>query len=406
MWVCAYCETVNMDGAESCTCCGHQKTTGAVRAGGEIKSMGGSADHSKKKNLHIALAAIAAIVAVLIMCFFMPLDRAEPETSLEKPGLPEVDRIRNVVVICFDPVFDVAEGKKCHELMDWWSDPKRLAEQFISEMEEVSHGNARYRITEWIDLDEMPKTVIGQAYDIDEYYETLMAANEAEAGAYWNDGRWHDWGYSFDYDAYLTRYNVYERVNSGEIDDVWFFSGPMAGVTIDIFKVIGRGAYLYRAAGMEAECRPFAVYGFNYERGVEAMMDDAGIRAVAILSSEFGEPDYSKNYADFNDWERFTAYDMAKKDCAGVGLPNYAPNSEEIYDVGNTRDVLSSCSDWQNYPDMTDIRKTVTCAAWGNGDVLEHYRWWFSLLPHSDGINASSGKYNNWWVYFHVDHLS
>ena len=313
---------------------------------------------------------------------------------------------RDVLVICFDPEFDMAGGAKCHELMDDWNDPKVLAKEYISDMKEISHGNALYRISEWVELNEMPKSVYGQSYDLDEYYTVLKEANKATDGAYWTDSRWKDWGFSFDYEGYFSRFNVYDRVNSGEIDEVWFFTGPMVGVTLYESRMVGKGAFWCNSPGLDADCKLFVAYGFNYERGVGEMLEDAGHRAESILNEVFGEPNYSKDYSDFNDWEKFTAYDLVKKGCAGVGNIHWAPNSTEDYDWGNKRMVMSFCNDWKNYPNLTGTQKSVNCSTWGNGDIRKHHKWWFSMLPHADGINPNTGKENNWWHYFLLDYLN
>ena len=308
-------------------------------------------------------------------------------------------------MISFDPVIDAAGGVSQHELMDWWNDPHDLAEQYIEDMREISRGNANYQVVEWIYMNEMPRSTSGQAYDPDEYYATLVAADKATRGDYWLDDRWHDWGFTFDYDYYLTQFDVYGQVDRWEIDEVWIFAGPMVGVTLNETCMAGRNAFFINGEPIEHDCRPFVIYGFNYERGVGEMLEDAGHRAEFILSNVFGWPDYNKDYSLFNDWEKFCVYDQVKEGCAGVGEVHFAPNSERDYDWGNPRYVLSNCNDWVNYPNLTGETQSVNCQLWGNGDTRAHHKWWFSLLPHADGFNEETQKYNNWWIYFTLDYL-
>ena len=164
----------------------------------------------------------------------------------------------------------------------------------------------------------------------------------------------------------MKLFGVYDRVDSGELDEVWIFTGPMIGAFPYETRMIGRGAYWCNSPGLEKDCRPFIVYGFNYERGVGEMLEDAGHRAESILSSIFGRPDY--------DW-------------------------------GNTNFVYSTCDDWSNYPDMHSEPSLVNCTKWGNGDIRLHHKWWFSHFPHVTGVNAKTGMYNNWWIYFTLDYL-
>ena len=311
-----------------------------------------------------------------------------------------------VLVICFDPVFPMANNKKQHDLVDWWNDPHDLAKGFIADMKEISHGYANYEICDWIELDEMPKTEDGKAYTVADYYSTLQKASDSEGGAYWNYSGWKDWGFSFDYDYYLTKYDVYKRVDSGEIDEVWFFTGPCIGATLYETRMFGKGAFWCNSPGFEKDCRLFVAYGFNYERGIGEMLEDAGHRAEFILDDVFGWPDYSKPYGQYTDWEKFTVYDILNPGKSGVGNIHYAPNSLSDYDWGNKRYVDSYCLDWVNYPNLTGKSQSVNCSTWRNGDTRLHHKWWFTLLPHAPGVNEKSGKLNNWWPYFTLDYIN
>ena len=314
--------------------------------------------------------------------------------------------VYHVLVMNFDPTFEMANGIKQHELNSAWNDPRELARGFATDMKEVSHGYASYEISEWIDLDEMPRSEDGFSYDLDEYYRMLMEASAATDGAYWQYSGWEDHGFSFDYDYYLSKYNVYDRVNKGEIDEVWIFAGPVIGVTLYETRMVGRGSYYCNSPALYHDCRPFVVYGFNYEREVAEMLHDAGHRAESIMSQVFGWADYNKDYSDYTDWEKFSAYEKVSPGNAGVGLIHFAPNSQSDYDWNNTRYVESTCSDWENYPFLTGQKTSVNCSTWGNGDQRAYLKWWFKLLPHAKGSNTISGKYNNWWIYFTLDYIN
>ncbi len=311
-----------------------------------------------------------------------------------------------VFVLNFDPVFPMAEQKRQHELMPWWNDPYALAETFQADMAEISYGNATYEIAQWVDAEELPKSTNGKAYTLDYYYETLMTAYTETSGAYWSYPGWEDYGRSFAYEAYLEEYDIFNRVNAGEIDEVWVFAGPMVGVTPFETIMVGENAYWCNGDAIEHACKPFVVYGFNYERGVGEMLEDAGHRTESIMKHIMGEPDYTKPYADYTDWEKFTAYDKVAPGKAGVGNVHFAPNSPADYAWGDDRKVLSNCEDWLNYPNMTAQPEAVNCAAWGNGDIRAHHKWWFARLPHAAGVNAATGYYNNWWTYFTLDYIN
>ena len=331
--------------------------------------------------------------------------------SMQMPvSAKELDGGKNykVMIINFDPVFDV-EGKevKMHDLMESWNDPYELADRFADAMSDVSYGNVNYTVAEKIELNEFPADKEGKAYIADEYYKTFVEACNASDGRYWDYEGWGKQDFSFDYDRYFSKYDVYEKVNSGEIDEVWFFGGPMTGVELYETMMTGKDAFWVNGTPLVKEdCRNFIAYGFNYERGLGEMLEDAGHRTESIMSSIYGKPDYKKDYSEYNDWEKFTAYDLVSKGNAGVGNVHFAPNSKSDYDWGNTDYVQSYCDNWLNYPDISGASKTVNCSAWGGGNMEEHHRWWFKHLPHAEGVNEETGTYNNWWKYFSLEYLN
>ena len=323
-----------------------------------------------------------------------------------------------VMMINFDPIFDVnGQEVKMHDLMEVldvenkffqkWNNPYDLADRFAKAMSEVSYGNVNYTVAEKIELNEFPLNKEGKAYTTDEYYHTLVDACNATNGRYWEYNGWNESGYSFDYENYFNKYDVYEKVNSGEIDEVWFFGGPMLGVTLYETMMAGKDAFWVNGeAIVKEDCRNFIAYGFNYERELGEMLEDAGHRTESIMNNVFGCPDYTKDYSEYNDWEKFTAYDLVSKGNSGVGNVHFAPNSKSDYDWGNTDNVQSYCDNWYNYPDISGVSKTVNCSLWGDGNTEKHHRWWFRHLPHADGINEVTGKFNNWWKYFSLEYLN
>ena len=326
------------------------------------------------------------------------------------------DNTYKVLLINFDPVFDV-NGKKVkqHDLMEAidvkekffkkWNDPYELADQFADAMSEISYGNVNYTIAETIELNELPTDKDGNSYTTEEYYDTLIEACNATGGRYWSYPGWRDSGFYFDYEKYFEEYDVYEKVNSGAIDEVWFFAGPVSGTTLFESMMTGKDAFWVNGnALVKEDCRNFITYRFNYERGLGEMLEDAGHRAERIMDQVYGKPNYSKDYSEYNDWEKFTAYDLVSEGNSGVGNVHFSPNSKSDYDWGNPTDVQSYCDNWLSYPDLSGEAKTVNCSEWGNGDIAEHHKWWFRHLPHAEGKNEETGIYNNWWKYFSLEH--
>ena len=193
------------------------------------------------------------------------------------------------MIINFDPTFNV-NGKtlKQHELLSNWNNPYTLAKQFAKDMSEISYNNVNYNIAEKIELNEMPRsTAVKKApYTTVDYYKTLMTAISKTDGAYWNYDGWKDYGFTFDYDYYFTKYKVYEKVNRKKIDEVWFFGGPMTGVTMYETIMVGKDAFWVNGSPLKKNCRNFVAYGFNYERGVGEMLEDAGCTFQSTSDTE------------------------------------------------------------------------------------------------------------------------
>jgi len=313
----------------------------------------------------------------------------------------------NVMVINFDPIFDV-EGKKVkqHELYEAWNDPNELMTKFIKDMSEISYGNVNYNIVKNIELDEFPRNFLGESYTREYYYNTLMTAINETDYQYWKYEGWEDYGRTFDYVYYFHKYDAFKMINDGTIDEVWFFTGPFVGVTLNETTMIGKNAFFVNGEPIYRRgSRNFIAYGFNYERGVGEMLENAGHREEFIMDNVFGT-NYSKDYSDYNDWEKFTAHEKVSPGNSGVGNIHFAPNSETDYDWGNRTPVMSNCANWLNYPDLSGEPKEYTCSEWGNGDIREHHKWWFKHLPHAKGKNAETDKYNNWWIYFTLDYIN
>ena len=325
-----------------------------------------------------------------------------------------------VMIINFDPTFEV-NGKtlKQHELagsqndtkdvIPDWNDPYKLADEFAQTMSEISHGNVNYEIAEKIELDELPRStaIDGAAYTTEEYYDTLMTAIEKKGFYYFGYEGWKKLGFTFDYEYYLGEY-AYDKINSGEIDEVWFFAGPCLGLELNETAMIGKDAFPVNNVAIHKDgMRNFIAYGFNYERGVAEMLEDAGHRQEWIMSHVVGGfPDYTKDYSQYNDWEKFTAYDKVAPGKSGVGDVHHAPNSPSDYKWDVQEYADSYCDNWYNYPDLSGPAIKVNCETWGKPYALNHKKWWFSHLPHASGINAATGLYNNWWTYFTLDYLN
>ncbi|MEP7293926.1 MAG: hypothetical protein ABI835_19220 [Chloroflexota bacterium] len=286
-----------------------------------------------------------------------------------------------VLAIIHNPV--MRDGRKIREVYGW-QDPDTLAQGYIDDIQRSSYGYAQYEIVERIEVDGFPLKLDGFRY-----------TPEAFASG-WRTRQFHQPD-AVDYLALVREFRMIERVNSGEIDEVWLLGFPYCGYYESIMA--GPGAFWCNAPpleGTEQAKRRFVIMGFNYERGVGEMLEDLGHRAESMLSVVF-----EHTHGEANLWERFTRYDKTHPGRAECGNVHFAPNSERDYDWGNPRPVPSRCENWLKFPDLGDSShgeaRTVTCAEWGNGDIRKHHVWWLSRFPHVAGL--ANGISWNWWQY-------
>jgi hypothetical protein len=285
-----------------------------------------------------------------------------------------------VLIINFDPAIRSKGGRRLQKVLGW-NDPRRLTEGYVADLAECSAGYVRYRIVDWQDVDAFPVKKDGFRYTDDSYVRCWTGG-----------GGWHQPD-AVDYVAIFRDFDVPQRIERDEIDEVWLWGFPYAGFWES--TMAGRGAYFCNSPPVEGvrTSRIFVTMGFNYERGDGEMLESFGHRVESILRHVFGSWEPRETHA----WNRFTLHDSVAPGRAGCGNVHFAPNSERDYDWGNRRVVWSTCDDWLFYPHLTGQRRQVNCREWGNGDTRAHHRWWLQHLPHAEG--RSDGKLNNWWAY-------
>lgn len=318
-------------------------------------------------------------IAVGLLCTLAGL------ASCEDMGyLPEDEAIVvRVLVLNFDPVVHSASYTLLHEAMGW-NDPRSLADEYMRDLMDATGGLIRTKLVDWRDVPAIPAKIDGFIYTLDEY----MSCATAGSGFHVPD--------EADYPRMLREYGVTERIDSGEIDELWLFGAPGFGFWES--AMAGPGAFTINGGvydSVEAS-RPFAIMGFSYERGVAEMLHDLAHRTESSLSRVYGG--WEVDVLDTN-WARFAANAHQSKGEAGVGTCHYPANGESDYDYANPRTVLSTAEDWLRYPDLTGAKTQVSCESWGGPDYHRNYmRWFFAHLPRAEGRNAD-GRMNNWWEY-------
>jgi hypothetical protein len=285
-----------------------------------------------------------------------------------------------VLLFVYDPIVDPASGQKLSQRMSW-NRPEDRVSQFVSDILQCSGGLGRYQIVQRIDVNEFPLKADGFRYTA----QTCLDVLNRVAKPHNPD--------TVNYQDFLVRHNILQRVAANQIDEVWVLAFPFAGFYESVMA--GSGAFFCNAdplLGTSKGPRRFVIMGFSLERGVGEMLEAFGHRAESIM-----ERVYSRSTAQANMWKKFIRYDKTHPSQAECGNVHFAPNSDKDYDWGNSRTVLSRCDDWNNYPTFKGTVRPVNCAEWGGGDIRAHHTWWLRHMPKAAG--RLNGVSNNWWQY-------
>jgi hypothetical protein len=311
-----------------------------------------------------------------------PVASPDPKPDLAPDSTPEPAQttVNRVLLIVYNPTMDAHSGEKLTDQTGWQA-PEDLVVGFSADIQQTSHGMARFEIVERIEVDEFPLLEDGFRYSPSLYLDALHGVTPPHQpqGA--------------DYHDILEKFDILERVENDEIDEVWLLAFPYAGLHESVMA--GKDAFWCNAAPLQGTShirKRFIIMGFSYERGVGEMLESFGHRLESVMKKTF-----SRRYGDADLWERFTRYDKKNPGQAEVGTVHFAPNSERDYDWGNMRFVPSACDDWLNFPDFRGEIRQVNAKDWGNGDIRLHHQWWQTRIPHVAG--RKNGIHNNWWQY-------
>ena len=290
---------------------------------------------------------------------------------------------RKVMVIDFNPIIE-SQGNRRLRAIKSWQDPIALETQYINDVKNASGGYFKYQIVNRLaDVDKYPMKSNNYVFTDAEY---LSAVNSPTSDA----------REIIDYLKVLDDYDVCEKINRGEIDELWLWGGPWFGYYEA--AMVGPTAFHTNSAPITGStCTKNAIImGFSYERDVSLMLEDLGHAIEGALSQKFIEdPRFNAgNY--YTSWGKFAASDKISPGKSGCGWMHFAPNSNTDYDWDNTRSVTSTCEDWLNYPNLTGATTSISCNNSGC-DGNKYKKWWLSHIPKAAG--STGGHFNNWWRY-------
>lgn len=326
---------------------------------------------------------------------FESVDSGPVNCEVWNPFTPAADNAKQkvkVMVLNYDPLIPAQGNRPLHEVFNW-TDPAVIMAAYEEAFERTSGGFIDLEISQWRNLNAIPKKTDGFAYGADEYYNLWKSA-----------GPWHTPD-GVDYPKLLAENRVPELVDAGVVDEVWLFGAPHFGYWES--AMAGPGAYFVNGGTYPEvpSSRAFVVHGGNYERFVDVLMHGTGHRTEATMQHFYG----GWNLANpVTNWDKFSANAQQSNGLAGIGTAHYPANGQSDYDYANARIVQSNADDFLDYPNLDNITRPVNRESWGmlggtefydGSDYQQDYfQWFYTRFPRGAGFNAD-GRANNWWKY-------
>ena len=289
---------------------------------------------------------------------------------------------KKVLVLNFDPIIERLNNRRFSEIYGYY-DYEELTKEIIKDFYEASDGNANYEVVDTIYVDSFPPMFKGFIYTDETYSSCLIDGVCYEPNA-------------ADYNKILGDYEVCEKLNSGEIDELWMWSGPLGG--FDESAMAGPKAFhinggTYRSGNICERMLP--IMGFNYEREAGLALHSYGHRIEGTLTYVFQDWDPSQSR---HDWDRF-AHNFGQTrnvEFYGCGSVHYPHNAIIDYQTDSEAMILSNCNDWLNYPDFHGTIESINCDEWGCNEH-GYQKWWMDHIPTAEG--ETNHISNNWWSY-------
>lgn len=322
------------------------------------------------------LTLLTALILITIIIGNKFIDKRTYEKA-DAAAIP-TSITKRVLVLNFDPIWQ--SNKPLTSALSW-NNPITIQDNFINDIRTTSHNYANYQVVNIQTIRDYPVKISGRKFTKTTYQNCV---NNPLSSSFCDEG--------IDYLRLINDYNICNQVNSGTIDEVWLWGGPWFGYWEAVMS--GPGAIITNGpAIVGTNCnRKFHIMGFNYERGVETMLESFGHRVEGTLKYAYG----GWNTDQTTEWNRFTLLNKdanGKSSCGNIHLPY---NGLFDYDFSNKTSVLSRCEDWLNFPSTKGEVKTQNCDAWS----CTHYgymKYWLTHLPYRTGM--SNNRHNNWWYY-------
>lgn len=296
---------------------------------------------------------------------------------------------RNVYVIVYDPILSGGESLSTYL---GWNNHADLTQETIDFFKQATGDRLIYNVVETtVVTDGWPELNDGYVYTEEVYLDVLDGQIPPPTTSMVN----------YNKIVNSAQFNICDKVNNGEVDEVWIYNGPWFGFYES--TLVGPGAYWYNSPPVPGphHCqRLVPIMGPSPERGIDSAVHNFGHRTEATMTQVYGS--WFQNRTAHN-WERFTLVDSLSPNYSysGCGNIHFPPNGTSDYDYQNLSVGNTNCNDFANYPELGELADTiqpVTCSEWGCTQI-GYLGYWFGHLPSNAGC-ADDIYTNDWWRYF------
>ncbi len=315
-----------------------------------------------------------------------PITSPLPPTPTVSP-LPAGLTQKRVQVVIFDPILESQGNKRLSQYLGF-KNSQLMTNEIIDALKKASKGQVNYVINETQVLDEFVPYTDGYRYTDSEYL------NDYQNGTFDHGDNGKDQP-MFDYKKVINDKAWCTKRNSGEIDEVWIWGYPNAGLWES--NLAGPGAFWYNSSPTTGTtCQKLLpTMGFNNNVSTDLALHSYGHRIESTMENIFNG---WNSVTGFSPFDTFTKKNIDSTGQSRCGNIHFGPNSSTEHDYSNQSTVQSACDDWYEYPNLpsTPNFKATNCSAWGCTQ-LGFMTWWMSHVPNKDGF--LDGKSTNWWRY-------
>ena len=215
-----------------------------------------------------------------------------------------------VLIVIFNPVIEAQGKQRLVDLMGW-NDPNSLSQEYAQVIQESSGGYVEYQVDGTIEIDGYPAKNNGHVFTDEEYLECLTPS------------RGYNCVLLIDYPDFLEGYGICSFANERKVTELWLWGGPWFG----FWEAVQAGPHPISTNGppiLGTSCkRTLDIMGFNYERGLAAMLEDFAHRVDGNMQYVYGTrlPD------ETTPWNRFALLDRDVPGRGGCGNAHLAVNA-------------------------------------------------------------------------------